>query len=138
MVLKLFYFFFKKMYIFSDLSNNLKFNGEIINFKNQIKNCNFENTNIACYQQETCINFNTLTENEKYKNFIPCSDIKINEILESQTEIIVNENENENEYILSLDCKNLNTFLNKPYNNNCCKDEGVKCDYKGLINSLKL
>eukprot|EP00833_Pecoramyces_ruminatium_P011285 jgi/Orpsp1_1/1185317/evm.model.c7180000093229.1 len=67
-----------------------------------------------------------------------CSDEEINEILQSQSEINIYDDENENEYILTLECKLLNDFLNKSYNINCCKLEGVICDDEGIIKKLQL
>lgn len=45
-----------------DISDNPKLNTKIINFdgKSQIKTCNFTNTNISCYEPDTCENIKNI------------------------------------------------------------------------------
>lgn len=96
-----------------------------------MESCYFKNSNIFCYQENTCKNAYDINI---IKN---CTNIEINEVLSSQTDINY-ENEDEDEYVLSLECKNINIFLNIPLNTNCCIKDGILCDEEGNIKKLKL
>jgi len=52
-------------------------NVKIIKFKNSPIECNFENTNIDCYQEGACKNISS-------NNYRQCTDDEINEILENK------------------------------------------------------
>jgi Leucine-rich repeat (LRR) protein len=107
--------------------NNPQLTTNIINFGNStINSCNLENTNISCYQPGTCDNISS-----SYKL---CTEEEINEILQSQIEI--ESNEIENEYVLTLECKNLYNFLKISSNIYCCQIEGITCDNYGFIVKL--
>jgi len=52
-------------------------NVKIVKFKNSPIECNFENTNIECYQEGACSNISS-------NNYRKCTDDEINEILENK------------------------------------------------------
>ncbi|OUM67690.1 hypothetical protein PIROE2DRAFT_4744 [Piromyces sp. E2] len=51
-----------------DISNNSHYHGPIFNFKNQIPICNFDNTDISCYEPFTCENINNNKYNKCNRN----------------------------------------------------------------------
>jgi len=51
-------------------------NVKIVKFKNSPIECNFENTNIDCYQEGACNNLSST-------NYRQCTEDEINEILEN-------------------------------------------------------
>jgi len=57
-----------------ELGNNTLMNVKIVKFKNSPIQCNFENTNIDCYQEGACSNISS-------NNYRKCTDDEINEIL---------------------------------------------------------
>jgi len=65
---------FKKI----ELKNNTSLYVQIVKFKNSPIECNFENTDIECYQEGACINIST-------NNYRKCYQYEINRILRNET-----------------------------------------------------
>jgi len=57
-----------------ELGNDTLMNVKVVKFKNSPIQCNFENTNIDCYQEGACSNISS-------NNYRKCTDDEINEIL---------------------------------------------------------
>jgi len=108
----------KQLYLESSSSNF-----KIINFKNKNINCFFKDTNISCYQPDSCSNIN----NDVYRN---CTSEEINKIKSRSS--VKNPGMNK----ISEDCKQFNTFVDKALDLNCCEEYGISCDQDGYIKKL--
>jgi len=64
-----------------ELGNNSSMNVKIVKFKNSPIECNFENTNIDCYQDGACSNISS-------NNYKKCTDDEIKEIIGNENEDI--------------------------------------------------
>jgi len=72
-----------------ELENNTLMNVKIVKFKNSPIECNFENTNVDCYQEGACSNLSST-------NYKKCTDDEIKEILGSDQTETANSNSKDN------------------------------------------